>query len=85
MAAPRRDHEQRLAHRIPTPGLALDQEAANFLGARRAARLARAQRGDAGARQRGDEQPRLGGLARALPAFDGDEAAASQFFFPHNR
>jgi hypothetical protein len=74
--ASRRVEQQRLADRVPALGLALQQQAADQLGSRRTAGLARRLRGAAGARQRRDEERDLGRFPGPLPAFDGDEPAA---------
>jgi hypothetical protein len=73
VVAPRRADEQRLGDGVPPPGVAGDEQAADLLGAGRAARLARRDRGDSGAPQRLDEQPDLRRLSRPLAALEGDE------------
>jgi hypothetical protein len=85
MGAPRRHHEERLADRIPARGIALNEELADVLGGGRAARLARRQRVDPRARERGDEPRDLRRLAGALAALDSNEAAAAQCFRPSSR
>ena len=68
----------RLGDAVPgqVVGLGSQQHAPDRLGAGRAAGLPRPQHAVAGGLQRGFQQPRLGGLARPLPAFERDEAAA---------
>jgi hypothetical protein len=78
MAAPRRDHEQRLAFGVPALGRAGEEQVAQGFGAGRTAGLARRQRVDAGTRERRRQERDLCGLAGALAAFKGDEAAARQ-------
>jgi hypothetical protein len=84
-------HEKGLGDGVPALGLARKQQAPDRLGAGRAPRLARLEGGDPGLLERGDEARRLGRLAAALAAFEGDEAAArsrcrgdprAQFFDP---
>jgi hypothetical protein len=79
MIAPRRGDEQRLGERVPAPRRTADEELAQLLGARRAARLAGRDRRDPGAVQRLDEAPDLGRLAGAFAAFKGDEAPPQRF------
>lgn len=81
---PRSADEKRLGDRVPAPGIAADEEPADLLRARRAAGLARGDRVYAGTVERLDEEPDLGRLAGALPAFEGDEAP-SQFSAPNMR
>jgi hypothetical protein len=76
MIAARCVKQQRLADRVPALAVAVEQQPPDVLRAGRAAGLASALGGDAGARQRGDEQASLGRLTGALAAFDRDEAAA---------
>ena len=76
MIAPRRIEQQRLGNGIPALGVAAQQQAANVLGTGRAARLARAPGGDAGACEGPDKEPGLGRFPGPLPALDGDETAA---------
>ena len=85
MVAPRRRYQQRFADRVPALRLALDQQFADCLGAGSAAGLARCQRRDPGAVQRLDEKAKLSGLAGALAALEGDEAAAAQCLAPQIR
>jgi hypothetical protein len=82
MAAPRRDHEQRLADRVPTLGRAVDQEVSDLVGARRATGLARAENLDAGLRYRPDETPLMRRFPGAFAAFERDELTAAQFLRP---
>lgn len=81
---PRGADEERLGDRIPASRVAADEEPAYLFRARRAAGLARRDRVDTGTIERLDEEPDLGRLAGALPAFEGDEAP-SQFFAPNKR
>ncbi len=65
--------------------MAFDQQPADLFGPRRAAGLARRQRGDAGTRQRVDEETQLRRFAGALAAFEGYKAAARQRLVPQSR
>lgn len=79
MVAPRRVQQQHLGHRVPAFVSAGEQQLTNRLRAGRAARLAREQRRNPAAPQRGDEGIDLGGFPCSLPAFDRDETAAGGF------
>jgi hypothetical protein len=79
------NHQQRLADRVPALGRAIEQKRADFVGALRAARLARRDRLFPRLGQRGYQQLLLRRLAGALSAFQRDELAAGQFFFPKSR
>jgi hypothetical protein len=76
--------EKRLGDRVPASRVAADEEPAYLLRAGRAAGLARGDRVSAGTGERLDEEPDLGRLAGALPAFEGDEPP-SQFPAPNMR
>jgi len=76
MVTPRRTEQQSLADRVPTLGLAFQQQAPDRLSSRRAAGLAGALGADAGALQCRDKPFRLGRFAGALAALDSDKAAA---------
>ena len=65
--------QQRLGHRLPAPGLAGNQELADLLGARAAARLPGLDHLKAEVSQGFGEQADLGRLAGPFPAFEGDE------------
>jgi hypothetical protein len=85
MAPPRRDHQQRLADRIPALGRTIEQQRADFVGPFGPAGFARRDRVFAGSGQSLDDQLLLRRLARAFPTFERDELAAVQFFFPNKR
>jgi hypothetical protein len=85
MAPPRRDHQQCLADRIPALGRPVEQQRTDFIGPFGAAGLARRDRVFAGSAESLDDQLLLRRLARAFPAFERDELAATQFFFPNKR
>ena len=67
--------QQRLRERRVRRHLRVENDGAQRLGERRAARLARQHRVDADAPQLLGERPGLGRLSRPLPAFEGDELA----------
>ncbi len=71
-----RSHEQRLGRRAPAVGLALDDQRADRLRPRRAARLARLDDVDPVFAQGAREERRLGRLAGPFPALKGNEAPA---------
>jgi hypothetical protein len=86
MVAARRRDQQRLGDRVPALRVPFQQQVANQFGAGRPARLAGANRTDAGTRQRVDEEAGLRRLAGPLAAFEGDEApAAGQLRPPKTR
>jgi hypothetical protein len=86
MITPRREEQQRFAHRIPALGVALQQQRADRFGAGRAAGLARRRRGDAAAAERLDKKRDLGRFPSPLPALDCDEfAARGQWRLPQIR
>ena len=85
MVAPRRVKQQRLANGVPAFALAVEQQPADGLGARRTAGFPSSDRGDPDTAKRLDEQPGLGRLAGPLPAFDGDELAARGQWVPQIR
>jgi hypothetical protein len=70
--APRREHEQRLGDAVHRR---MQQQLAQRLGERRAARLARADDALAARAQALGERRDVGRLAGAVDAFEGDEAA----------
>ena len=76
--AARRHHEQRLGLGVPALRRALDQQSPDFLGTRRAAGLACADRRLPSLPQRVDQEPSMSRLARALAAFESDEPAPAQ-------
>ncbi len=69
-------HQQRLAEGGPAVFAALEQQAAQGFGAFRAARFAGGQHLAAERSQTFGEPAGLGGFARPLPAFQGDESSA---------
>ena len=71
--------QQSFGQRVPAARRAIDQQLADFLRARRAARLARGHGRDAACFQCRGEALDLGGFAGALAAFKGDEAPACAF------
>jgi hypothetical protein len=85
MAAPRRDHQQRLAYRVPSLGWAVDQEASNLVSACCVTGLARADNLDAGLRDRLNQTPLMRRFPSAFAAFERDELAAAQFLRPKMR
>jgi hypothetical protein len=74
MLAPRREVQQCLGERLPAAGGTRYQQAADFLSARRAARLARDDGRDVPLLQGLLQALGLGRLAAALAALEGDEA-----------
>jgi hypothetical protein len=68
-------HQQELGHRRPAVDAAGEHEAADRFGAGRAAGLAGADGGDPRGFEARDEAGELRGLADALAALEGDEAA----------
>ena len=78
MIAARRHHQQRLGLGVPTLRRAFDEKPADLFRPRRAAGLARLERRLPGLTQGFDQESGVGGFARALAAFEGDEAAATQ-------
>jgi hypothetical protein len=85
VAAPRGDHEERLAQRIPALRRAIEEQLADVFGTGGAARLARAECGDAGLRQRLKQALLLRRFPGPFPAFQRDEFAATQFLRPKMR
>ena len=77
-----REVQQRLAGRIPTPGLAGDQELADFLGPGGSSRLARRQVVDARRRQGLGQALDMGRFAGALAAFESDEPGRHHLVSP---
>ena len=69
--------QQRFGDGIPAAGRAIDQQAADLLGAGRTARFACRDDGDALGCKRGGQALGLGGFARALAAFERDEPPGS--------
>jgi hypothetical protein len=76
MITSRGEKQQGLADGIPALAIAIEQQAADRLGAGRTARFARRPRGNAGTPERFDQERDLGRLPGPLPAFDGDEVPA---------
>jgi hypothetical protein len=76
MVTPRRTEQQSLADRVPTLGLAFQQQAPDRLGSRRAAGLAGALGADAARCNAANKPFAWVDFAGALAALDSDKAAA---------